>query len=300
MELNQLKYFLEVAKQQHVTKSAEKLHIAQPALTKSIHRLEDELGVPLFCASGRNIMLTEYGKYLQTKLVPLIDGLDALPRQLKAMAQLENETIRLNVLAASTVITDAIILYQTEHDNLHFQLMQNSESKLYDIGVTTKPYYQIPENKQQTEFVFTEQIYLAVKRSHPLAEKSEISLAEAANEGFISLMGSRQFRWICDRFCSHAGFTPNIIFESDNPAAVKNMIAANMGVGFWPEFTWGELDNDDIKLLKITEPLCRRDIVFDCHKNKTDSSAVLRFFRFLRDYCAAVQSKSAKNRLIER
>lgn len=296
MELNQLKYFLEVARLQHVTKSAEKLHIAQPALTKSIHRLEDELGVPLFCSSGRNIMLTEYGKYLQERLSPIIEALDDVPKQLKAMAQLENETIHLNVLAASTLITDAIILYQTEHDNLHFQLMQNNESKLYDIGVTTRLLYQVPESKRQSEFVFTEQIYLAVTRSHPLANKTEISLIEAADESFISLMGSRQFRWICDRFCANAGFTPNIIFESDNPAAVKNMIAANMGVGFWPEFTWGELDNDDIKLLKITEPLCRRDIVFDCNQNKTDSSAVLGFFAFLRDYCAAVQSKSAKNR----
>lgn len=293
MELNQLKYFLEVAKQQHVTKSAEKLHIAQPALTKSIHRLEEELGVPLFTANGRNIMLTEYGKYLQSRLIPVISELDAVPEQLKAMAKLENETIHLNVLAASTLITDAIILYQKEHDNLHFQLMQNSEIKLYDIGVTTRLLYQVPNAKRRSEFSVTEQIFLAVTRSHPLAEKSEISLIEAANEGFISLMGSRQFRWICDRFCSHAGFTPNIIFESDNPAAVKNMIAANMGVGFWPEFTWGELNNDNIKLLKITDPLCRRDIVFDCMQNKNDNSAVFGFFDFLRNYCESVQNKSA-------
>lgn len=295
MELNQLKYFLEVAKHQHVTKSAEKLHIAQPALTKSIHRLEDELGVPLFCANGRNIILTEYGKFLQDKLSPIMAQLDAVPKQLQAMAQLENETIHLNVLAASTVVTNAIILYQKQHGNLHFQLMQNSESKLYDIGITTRMPNHAASDNRQSEFVFNEQIYLAVKQSHPLAIKSEISLIEAADEGFISLMGSRQFRWICDRFCSHAGFTPNIIFESDNPAAVKNMIAANMGVGFWPEFTWGELNNDDIKLLKITEPLCRRDIVFDCNHNKSDNSAVTDFFGFLRDYCASVQSKSAKH-----
>lgn len=294
MELNQLKYFLEVAKRQHVTKSAEKLHIAQPALTKSIHRLEEELGVPLFCANGRNIMLTEYGKFLQTKLEPIIAELDAVPKMLKAMAQLENETIHLNVLAASTVVTDAIILYQKQHANLHFQLMQNSESKLYDIGVTTRQPHKTENQVSQSEFVFTEQIFLAVTRSHPLAAKSEISLIEAADEGFISLMGSRQFRWICDRICSQAGFTPNIIFESDNPAAVKNMIAANMGVGFWPEFTWGELNNDSIKLLKITEPLCQRDIVFDCNMNKSDSTAVLDFFEFLNKYCAAVQSKSAQ------
>ena len=56
MEITQMKYFLEVAKTQHMTQSANKLHIAQPALTQSIHRLENELGVPLFLHKGRNIV----------------------------------------------------------------------------------------------------------------------------------------------------------------------------------------------------------------------------------------------------
>ena len=74
-----MKYFLEVAASQHVTRSAEKLHIAQPALTQAIHRLEKELNVPLFVSRGRNIVLTEYGKFLQKKLTPLLEELDEIP-----------------------------------------------------------------------------------------------------------------------------------------------------------------------------------------------------------------------------
>ena len=74
-----MKYFLEVAASQHVTRSAEKLHIAQPALTQAIHRLEKELDVPLFVSRGRNIVLTEYGKFLQKKLTPLLEELDEIP-----------------------------------------------------------------------------------------------------------------------------------------------------------------------------------------------------------------------------
>ena len=286
MEFHQLRYFLEVAKTQHITKSAETLHISQPSLTKAIHRLEEELNVPLFVPRGRNIVLTEYGKYLEKKAAPLMDKLEQLPEQMQTMAKLEDATIHLNVLAASSIVTDAIISYKKKHDHVNFQLLQNEESELYDIGITTWQSYQIPENRQNFESVFTEQIYLAVPASHPLAKKDSISLAEASHEDFISLMGSRQLRQICDQYCSRAGFTPKIIFESDNPAAVKNMIAANMGVGFWPEFTWGKLGRGQVRLLPITDPLCQRAIVIDYRRNKADSKEVERFYKFLRKFFA--------------
>lgn len=293
MELNKIRYFLEVAETQHVTKSAKQLHIAQPALTKAIHQLESELGVPLFVAKGRNIILTEYGKYLQSKLKPLINELDSVPGQLQTMAKLENDTIHLNVLAASALITEAIIEYKKNHDNLNFQVMQSSKSQLYDIGITTRLLYQLPEETEKKAFVCTEKIFLAVPASHPLAKLDCIDLKDASEEGFISLMGSRQLRWICDRFCTHAGFAPRTIFESDSPAAVKNMIAANMGVGFWPEFTWGSLASDKVKLLKIKEPVCQRDILIDYKQNKVDNTAVESFFGFLKNYFQTARNEAS-------
>ena len=82
MELLQLQYFYEVAKRQHMTKAAERLHISQPSLTQSIHRLERELNVPLFRSSGRNIVLTEYGTYLKNRLEPILQALAQLPEEL--------------------------------------------------------------------------------------------------------------------------------------------------------------------------------------------------------------------------
>lgn len=284
MELTQIKYFLEVAESQHITKSAQKLHIAQPALSQSIHRLEKELRVPLFVPKGRNIVLTEYGKYLKQKLEPVMNELDAIPGQLQTMAKLESDTVHLNVLAASTLVTEAIIEYKKKRSEVNFQVLQSASDSLYDIGIRTKLFYQLDSETDST-FVCTEKIYLAVPSTHKLADKTGIRLIEAADEGFISLMGSRQLRLICDRYCQHAGFSPKIIFESDSPTAVRNMIAANMGVGFWPEFTWGKLETDKVKLIEIEDPLCRRDIIIDYKLNKTDSSVVLDFFSFFKDFC---------------
>lgn len=292
MELTQIRYFLEVAKTQHITNSAEKLHVAQPALTQAIHRLENDLRVPLFVSKGRNIMLTEYGKYLQKKLEPLMREFDSIPTQLQTMAKLESDTIHLNVLAASEIVTEAIIEYKKTHDEVNFQFMQRTENQLYDIGITTRLFYQVPEESDDNVFVCTEKIFLAVPKTHRFAIMKSVKLEDVRDEGFISLMGSRQLRWICDRYCRHAGFEPRIIFESDSPAAVRNMIAANIGIGFWPEFTWGKLGTDKVVLLEISDPICRRDIIVDYKRNKIDSSVVQNFFEFLTDRLQKIMQES--------
>ena len=282
MELTQIRYFLEVADTKHMTNSAKNLHITQPALTQAIRRLEEDLGVPLFAAKGRNITLTEYGKYLQKKLAPLMEQLDQIPEQLNMMVKLEGETIHMNVLAASGLVVAGIIEYKRTDGGILFQVEQNSESDLYDIAVTTKLFYQGLSEKNS--FACAEKIYLAVPKDGKYGARTSVCLEEVAEEGFVSLLGSREFRYICDRFCQHAGFTPRVIFESDNPAAVKNMIAANMGIGFWPEFTWGSIENEHVKLLEIEEPVCQRDIIITYNMNKIDSRNVTEFYEFLVEF----------------
>ena len=284
MELTQLRYFLCVAKNQHVTKSAEELHIAQPALSQAIHRLESELEVPLFASKVRNIQLTNYGRYFYENLQPLMDNLMSLPDKLHSMAKLEDSTIHINVLAASNLVMDAIIEYQKIDDTMHIQLNQNENTDLFDICVTTRLFYQQPAEGHDSEFVCTEKIYLAVPNNEKYRDRTSISLQEVENEDFISLSGAKQLRTICDKYCQNAGIKPNIIFESDTPSAVKNMIAANMGIGFWPDFSWEKIQNDRVKLLSIDNPLCSRDILITYKKNKSDNSKAEAFYKYLTKY----------------
>lgn len=281
MELSQLRYFYEVAKIQHVTKAANKLHVAQPALSQSIHRLEAELKVPLFASKGRNIVLTEYGMYLKKKIEPVIKTLDQLPVDLELMANLLNTTIHMNVLSASTIVTASVIEYKKHMPDINFQLFQHEEESLSDISVSTRLFYQKAEGDINNEYVFTEKIYLAVPNNKKYRGMESVNLIDFTDADFICLEGSRQFGQICEKYCSHAGFKPKIIFESDNLTSVKNMIAAGIGVGFWPQYTWGPLDTEDVLLIPIETPLCQRDIVVVYNENKADNSEVRNYFTFL-------------------
>ncbi len=284
MELTQLRYFLKVAQLEHITRAAEELHIAQPALTQTIHRLENELEVPLFANKGRNIILTQYGAYFYKKLEPLLNEIYSLPQQLHEMSHMENNTIHLNVLAASSLVTDAIIEYQKIDDSLHIKLNQSETNDLYDICVTTKMFYPHSVEEETDSFVCTENIYLAVPNVKRFQKKKSITLEEVKNEEFISLSGAKQFRAICDKYCKDSGINPNIIFESDSPAAVKNMISASMGVGFWPAFSWEKIENNRVLMLPITKPKCSRDILITYKKHKSDNSKAEAFYNFLKKY----------------
>lgn len=277
MELQQLRYFLEVARTQHITKSAERLHISQPSLSQSIKRLENELGVELFAVKGRNIVLTQSGIFLRDRLEPLLQRLDAIPEQIRELADAEYTTIRLHVTAASTVVSEAVIEYRRRHEKTGFQFLLNDDDSLCDMRIESS--LTPPADVGPDVFACNEKIYLAAPES--AGYRGKVRLQDFHDADFISLIAQKQFRRICDRLCARAGFSPKIAFESDSPETVRNMIAANMGVGFWPAFTWGRMSHSNVRLLDISEPACSRCIIIRRHKNRMDSKAVEEFFGFL-------------------
>ncbi|MBQ9802252.1 MAG: LysR family transcriptional regulator [Clostridia bacterium] len=288
MELTQLQYFVAVAESLHMTRTAERLHVAQPALSQAISRLERELGVLLFKRERRQLTLTVYGAYLLERLRAPLSVLADLPAELQELAKGERTTIRLNVLAATSLVTDAIVAYQQNHPATHFKLLQSAEATDCDIVVSNAPVYD-PDHTAGG-MMLEEHIFLAVSDGGRYGNRSEIALADVAEENFISLGGSRQFRGICDRFCLQAGFAPQVGFESDNPASVKKLIAAHAGVGFWPEFSWGRCSDPDVRLLAITDVDCRRNLLLQKRETGGAKHEVSEFFTFLCDF---VQEKKA-------
>ena len=281
MELTHIKYFLEVARTEHVTQSARNLCIVQPALTHAIHKLEDELGVKLFKTSGRNIKLTEAGDYFYKKVKPLYEDIEALPARLRAKSDKQAVTISVKVLAASSFVANAIIQYKKKTPGIRFYLVQKEESTLYDICVQTFAEYRPQENTDEETFVCTEEIFLAVPNNAQYKKRDSISLHELGDTDFIGLYGSKQVHKICSDYCDRIGFRSHDIFESDNALVVKDAIASGLGVGFWPEFSWGKVDSRKIRLLKITDADFKRDIVVTYRRIKQDNSHLEKFYKFI-------------------
>ena len=286
MELNKLYYFYVVAKHEHVTKASEELHISQPALTKTIKLLEEDMGVELFRKDKRNIKLTDFGRFLKSRLDAVFQVLWEIPGEIERMKELYENTIRLNVLAASGIVTEAIVEFKKINENVVFQVIQNEEEAQCDLSVTTDGEAVGRWSDFEKISTIREEIFLAVPKNYTCPD--EIDLEEFCDSGFVNLAGSRMFRSICDSFCQRAGFKPKIIFESDSIAAVKNIIGVGAGIGFWPDFSWGE-SSEDIRLLKIKNIDCRREIIIGFHKNERKSKICEEFYAFLTEFIAKKQ-----------
>lgn len=285
MELLQLKYFLAVAESEHMTNTAKQLHIAQPALTQSIHRLEQELGVSLFERAGRGIRLSPAGAYVRDRVKPAMETLENVARDVQLFQQGEQGVVRVGVHAASGVAIDGIAAYSELNPHISFEITQDERERHRDVIVTTiTPRGSSTVENAVEKTPFSERIGIAVPASSALGNTA--SLADFANERFIALAGSRRFREVCDTFCARRAFTPHIAFESDNPLVVKKMIGLGLGVGFWPDHSWGDLDPKSCRLVHLQETEFTRDVIVAKTSRCTPDSEAQRFYEFLLDYVA--------------
>lgn len=283
MELLQLRYFLAVAESEHMTNTAKQLHIAQPALTQSIHRLEQELGVSLFERAGRGIHLSPAGAYVRDRVKPAMETLENVVRDVQLFQQGEQGVVRVGVHAASGVAIDGIAAYSELNPHVSFEITQDERERHRDVIVTTiTPRGSSTVENAVEKTPFSERIGIAVPAGSTLGDTA--SLADFASERFIALAGSRRFREVCDTFCARRAFTPHIAFESDNPLVVKKMIGLELGVGFWPDHSWGDLDPKSCRLVHLQETEFTRNVIVAKTSRCTPDSEAQRFYDFLLDY----------------
>lgn len=236
-----MKYFLDVAATQHMTKSAARLCVAQSALSRSIAHLEDELGVRLFDRVGRGLRLTDQGRALQSRLSPLVAELDRVKEDLSAGPAADRE-VRVRLGAASRIAADAIALWMGEDDRRRISLTQLAEpsSVEADVVIDSSP----PDRALRTS-AYSERLMLAAPVGERFAE-SPVAFRDLADAHFISLSSSSGFGRFVSALCEENGFHPRVSFESDNPSVVRKMIGLGLGVGFWPEFSWGARDDENV------------------------------------------------------
>lgn len=285
MDLHALSQFKKIAELQHITRAAEELHVAQPSLSRTIARLEQELGVPLFERSGKNIILNDYGKIVLKHTDRIFQEIKDIERELEEASDEKSQTVSLSLYSASKLLPGLVMAFKKAHPAVRLQIIQENlhkdPSKECDLTLYSSMQ---PSDSEYSMTLFAEDIFLALPESNPLAHRSSLQLSEVAHEEFICLQRGKSLRTITDTYCRIAGFEPSVVLESDSPETVRELIRAGIGISFIPSITWQGMETENLVLIPIESPQCKRYINLSWRSRGYFSPAAGLFRDFVQEY----------------
>jgi DNA-binding transcriptional LysR family regulator len=295
MDLLQLRYFQTVARLEHVTKAARQLSIAQPSLSQTIARLEEELGVPLFDRKGREIRLNQFGAVFLQRVERIFGELEDARREIADLAGMEHGRIALAVVIPQ-ILPDLLRSFLADHPYVSFRLFHQHSSQTVqqqleqgeiDLCITSPP---IEQAGIGWTSLMKEEIYLMVPPDHRLADHTSIHLREVEHEPFVSLKPGNTMRDLTDNCCRQAGFVPRVAFEGDEPSTLRGLVTAGLGVAFISELVLRTVaDPSVIVPLRIEEPRCDRIIGLAWRKEHYLSQAAQYFRDFVVQYFKRIE-----------
>ena len=268
MELRQLYYFVKVAKKEHVTKAAEELHVAQSAVSRQIHQLEEELGVKLFIQKGRNLQLTPVGQLLYKRVEAVLRSLERTVQEVHEFHDPNCGEVRLGFPHSLGIhlIPEVVSEFRKIHPNVKFRLKQgNYASLIKDVssGDTDLAFISpFPDESEQVtgQIVLMEELSAIVPPNHPLAGEESIVLEQLKDEMFVLFSQGYSLRPIVWDACEQAGFSPKISFEGEETDTIRGLVAAGMGVSLLPDMALFQTQKLEPARVRIREPKVVRPI----------------------------------------
>lgn len=250
MEILQLKYFFESAKNESFAKTAEKYQVPATSVSASVKRLEAELGCELFHRSSNRIMLNDNGKRLQKSLHVVFDELEGAVYDLSSIST-DTREIKMLVRAMRGTIIDYIIEYKTKHPHISFKTVfdfDETDFEKYDIIID-----ELNNNYPEYERInlYTTKLCLRVAANSPLCKK-KLTLKQLSNQPFISIGENNGMHKILINACKKAGFTPDIVVQSNDIYCNKKCVEAGVGIGIGRENQSSQI-SENIKYLDVTD-----------------------------------------------
>lgn len=287
MEFLQLQYFQKVAKLEHMTKAAEELRIAQPALSKTISRLETHVGVPLFDRHRGRIRLNDFGRAFLNKVEQAMILLEEGRTEVRELAGLELGSLHIGT-STTELLSKPLGAFLAEHPEVKVQITQAQPHELealvdagkVDLGFTA---LRVQRAGLRQAVVLKEEIYLLVPPGHRFAERESIDLREAAKEPFIGYKENFGFQKLNDALLREAGIAPRFVCRVDGPQAVASLVAAGLGIAF----TGCKTGRDKgLALVRIETPAFQRDFHVIWSEHRYFSQAAHRFREFVVQFFA--------------
>lgn len=240
MDMDQLACFRCLAETKNFTKAAQRMHVSQPALSRSIQRLEEELGQPLFKRKPRSVELTDAGALFLSRVGQIL----AILEDTKAEICDDGQSGRLRIGAIPTIapyfLPDFLREFATDHPKATVQVQEATTDELLkrckhgelDVAILALP---IPTRHVEVESLFTEELLVVLPNDHPLVDKEPLQLADLEEYPFILLDEAHCLSDNITSFCHHRQVQPVTVEKTNQLVMVQELVTLGHGISMIPQ-----------------------------------------------------------------
>ena len=286
MELAQLKYFQVMANIRHFTRAARMLDVTQPALSRSMAKLEKDLDVPLFKRSEGEIELTAEGERLLRRVDRILREVDSAREEASnAHAEVSKE-FRLSFIHSlgSYALPHILQDFRALYPDIRIQLNQQDSAALalqVAAGETDLCLCSTIPTTEYSAWVYlwSEELFVTVPLGHRFAEREKINLQELEDEPLVAMKSSYSLRILVDQFFDLAGIHPEITFEGDDVSTISGLVAAGLGVSLLPKLAG--VEHPELRYIPVSFPICKRAVGIAWNTQRQLPPAAICFQQFL-------------------
>ena len=292
MDIKQLNYFVQIAQCGSYSLASQKLYISQPALSKVIKNMEDEMGFSLFYTYQRRQKLTDAGQLFYEKAVKLIESYNDLIQTTYVEECIDKGHLKigLSVAAGGALFSHIIPAFTKLYPQITFSILERETNilkdellhKNLDVAYVDTYHMNGPDDKENFEIneLFQTENVLVVPVDNPLVGKSDLSYPDFKDEKLIFYNGGKEVSSQTEVEMKKMGVTPNITFVSTQWNFIFDAVSSGMGVTMCPYYIYSKHKNPQITCVKLKDDLAFRKIGIITKKGEYKTRACICFMEF--------------------
>lgn len=291
MDLRQLRYLVALAEAGNFTRAAEAAHIAQPAMSQQIRRLEDEIGLAVVERTTRRVALTEAGELLVVRARRVLAELEAAETELQALRGMFTGHVTMGAMhtMGPVDLSLAIALFRERHPDVQFTVREQSSEEMAEmlrVDELDVAFLSVTERIESRGLglaqLVLEELVVLLPPGHRLSGRRQLRMVELADEAFISFRPGARLRELLVWAGHEASFEPRITLESNEAQRVRRLVSRGLGVAILPRSD-AESPGAEIAVVDLTEPRLERDITLAWREGRRLAPAAAEFLALARE-----------------
>ena len=291
MDLRQLRYLVALAEERHFTRAAAREHIAQPALSQQIRRLEEEVDLPLVERTTRHVTITPAGDLLVARARRILAEVEAARTELSAMRGMETGRVSVGTMHTMGPIDVSLPLaiFHQRHPGIELTVREQSSEELAEMireDELDLAFLSVTERLESHGLglhqLVSEKLVVLLPVDHPLAGRRKLRMRELRDQEFISYRPGARLRELLFGAARAAGFEPEVKLESNESARIRRLVARGMGVAILPASD-AAAPGAEVAIVALIDPPLSRDITLAWRQGRRQPPAVAEFLELARD-----------------